>query len=323
MNANWKDAPVVIHIGLPKCASTTMQRFVFNQHPDIQFLGIYRPVYEWDAETDYMVNAPAYDYLTVLKGTETLAFSQERLDGLLPAPEPGKIAVLSDEDLSFPDKVDRVTKAQRLKASFPNAVILVTIRNPVEWVESWYLFEMRKLTKYVPFDDWMDRHWRKLEKSILRVLRYRALVQCYAELFGKNNVRITTLEDLRRDQPAFIRRICAEVGVDPARLPESAKSSAENVRMPSLMLRVARTFPAVYNARGAVPPKMRKRIRELLLRTSGKADVSMPNKWRREIAAFCARDLQWLDSEWDLGLRERGYPMDPADTHLTPAKDPI
>jgi hypothetical protein len=303
-------SPVTLHVGLPKCASTFLQAHVFRRHPDVQFLGIYRPVHETDDEgAEEMRGAPAYDYLLALKSQEILAFDQARLDTMMPPCDPGKVAVISDEDLSFPDKVDRAEKARRLHASFPQARVMFVLRNPASWVESWYLFEMRKFARFSPFDEWMSRNWTKFERSLLRVLRYRELIETYAGLFGRDRLDILLLEDLEADQAAFVDAVCRRLGVDPSRLPVAASSASENVRMPSVMFGVARSMPWLYDLRGLVPPRMRIALRQGLYRFGGKAKVEIPPHWRNEIAARFGGDLAYLAERYNLPLRERGYPV--------------
>lgn len=301
---------LTLHVGLPKCASTFLQAHVFSRHPDIQFFGIYRPVHDSDvAGLQSMRNAPSYDYLLALKTRESLAFDQRKLDELRPRQEPGKAAVISDEDLSFPDKVDRAEKARRLHASYQHARILFVLRNPIGWVESWYLFDMRKGAGFVPFDRWMEHNWNRFERSLLRVLRYRALVEIYAGLFGRDHIDIVLFEDLQRDQTAFVDAVCRCVGVDARRLPAETFSASENVRMPKAMLKVADAAPWLYDLRGYIPAPLRMLLRRSLYRVGGKAEVAMPSRWRDEIAAFCADDLTFLAHQYRLPLRERGYPL--------------
>lgn len=307
--ADWSNHPITLHVGLPKCASTMLQKFVFMAHPKVQFLGIYRPVYEWDPDVQKMLDAPAYTYLRTLKLQESFAFDQSKLNDMLPLPSEEKIAVLSDEDLTIPGPVDRAEKARRLHASFPNASVLMTIRNPVDWVESWYIFEMRKLTKYVPFDQWFEKNTKKIESSMLRVLRYYPVAQHYAELFGKENMKITVMESLKENQERYIREICDFIGVNADDLPESTASASENVRMPSAMLLAAQKAPALYNARGLVPPKLRKLLRDALLKTTGKSKLSIPSEYRAEIENMTRSDLVRLEKDWNLGLSRFGYAL--------------
>src|SRR5581483_5555630 len=81
MNPMQSNTRVTLHVGLPKCASTFLQAHVFSRHPDVQFLGIFRPVHETDDEgIESMLGAPIYDYLMALKTEESIVFDQGRLD---------------------------------------------------------------------------------------------------------------------------------------------------------------------------------------------------------------------------------------------------
>lgn len=304
MTNPWQEAPIFLHIGMPKCATTYFQSIVFPSHPSIQYLGTL-PSHE------RMRDAPAYEFLHHLKRREELTFDQSHLAALLPRPDPTKVAVLSDEDLGSTNHIDRTIKAKRLRETFGNARILVTIRNPVDWVESWYLFEMRKIQRFVRFEDWMDRQWRKFDTSIVRTIQYRQLIELYADQFGRDRVKISVYEDLKETPQEFLADIMRVIGVDVDELPASVATETANVRMPSIMLKVAETTPFLYNLRRVFPPSLRGKIRKASQGITGESRLDIPQEWRERITRFCADDLRRLSDEWDLDLGSKGYDITP------------
>jgi hypothetical protein len=308
----WAEAPLCIHIGLPKCASTFLQARVLFPHSEIDFLGLVRnsdadPY--WQARRrDYFA---AHGFLRAIKETEELAYDQRRAVELLPEePQPGKVPVLSDEDLSFADKVDRLVKARRLAEIFPNARIAIVLRNPFDWVESYYLFELRHQHGYVSFEEWLERNWRRFEMGHLRVLRYAELIESYAELFGRDRIGLFLHEELRADPESFLRRFCGFLGVNPDLIPAGERQRQDNVRMPSVMYRVAGFAPWLYGARALVPAAMRHRVRTVLLRYGGGVKPEVSADWRKRIEDFCRPRMSALVRDWGLPLGRYGYPLE-------------
>ncbi|MHA1535957.1 MAG: sulfotransferase [Alphaproteobacteria bacterium] len=306
-----KAPPVWFHIGLPKCASTFLQAQVFDRHPDIDFLGVLRLTGHTVDSIAIQKRYPAYDFLRYLKQTEELVYDREALMQRLarkPGEAPG-VAVISDEDLVFPDKVDRLIKAQRLAGAFPEAQIMVVLRNQLDWLESFYLFELRKSQRFYTMQAWLERNWKDIEKSNFRVMRYHELLGAYRDIFGAARLHVLFYEDLKADAQGFIGAVCKPLGVDPARLPPDASGRKENVRMPQMMFAVARRFPALYSARVLLPTGLKARIRDNLTRRARPSKAVLTPEWRERIEAFCAPGNRQLVETMGLPLDKKGYPV--------------
>ena len=101
--------------------------------------------------------------------------------------------------------------AERIHAALPNARILITLRNQVDWLRSNYLHYMLDLPpKRRRFRDFLQTREGKL---LLDAGAYDKLLTLYRDLFGPEKVHIVLLEDIAADEANVLRRLCEFLGV--------------------------------------------------------------------------------------------------------------
>jgi hypothetical protein len=209
---------VVLHIGMPKTATTFLQRNVYRRHSDIESL---RRLAGRDDSPEnlhiFNLNSLSDDKFDPVA---TRYFYQQRIQN-----SSRKCQLLSWEDLS--QSKARVTyqqKAERLFSVFGNSLFLVTIRNPLPLTYSLYSQWLRGVSKpnssrtYMKYNSWLKRHLKKIgrgEPSELMKLMQGDVVNAYAKFFGEGNARIFLYEQLVADKNAFGRNMAAAMGVDP------------------------------------------------------------------------------------------------------------
>jgi len=188
--------PLLIHIGYHKTATTWMQRALF-----VPEFG-YRPLMDHD-EVFAMISGP-HD----LRFDPSVAqgWIDEKSTGL----EEGAVAVISSEILTgnmFFGGRESLVLAHRLKAIAPDAKILITTRAQPKILPSVYMqyllrggtlspkdfFTGKPALGYTPFD---PDHFA-----------YDRLHKVYCELFGAENVLVSTQEMLAKDRAAVARQI--------------------------------------------------------------------------------------------------------------------
>ncbi len=205
-----------IHIGLPKTATTSLQRNLFSRHPEIfQFC---------HSGPDLRMKWA----LKMIRGQDSLDYSQERVSNLVKAillarpPEAGRFLV-SDEMSTItwhPDYVcvDRTVVAQRLRDTFGNGRILFFIRDPERLLGSLYSEWMRWYgTKHfvdLAFNQWVEQLLNTRETTWLSILKYMDIFRIYTRIFGRDRVSVFKYEDLARDNQAFITSLCRFMGVE-------------------------------------------------------------------------------------------------------------
>lgn len=124
--------------------------------------------------------------------------------------EEGKLNIISQEGFSgrtyHPnvDAKERYIRADRLKAMFPDADIIVGIRDQKTWLKSLYS-QYLKVGGNKKFD-WWKNHLDPLYLDTTTYIRYLNI------LFKK--VYVYKFEDLKQDNQAFVKGICDFLGKD-------------------------------------------------------------------------------------------------------------
>ena len=172
----------VIHIGYHKSASTLLQKEVFPRLavPYVFLADSQRMMLETES-------TEAFDPAAFQKAMHEAAAS-DGSDGLL----------ISHEALTgHPHgrhKSEPEVVAQNLKAAFPEARILVVVRNPMEYLTSIYTYRVAiKGVEYRSFDRFLDEDGAR---GLFEHLEYHKLVSRYMELFGRDRVLVVPMEYL-------------------------------------------------------------------------------------------------------------------------------
>src|SRR5262249_20641796 len=136
--------------------------------------------------------------------------------------------------------------ADRLARAFPDAHVVILLRNQLDLIASAY-------KQYVESGGTGSIHRflrparspHKTPNFSLDFLSYDAHVQRYEALFGEEAVHVHPFEELRRDARGFARRLAAhlDLDLDPARGPPSASNGGMR-RRPRGIIRVLNPFPA-------------------------------------------------------------------------------
>lgn len=220
------NAPLLIHIGYHKTGTTWLQEELFNR-ADYGFC-------RWTRDRKYVHRAfvPTSPFAAIPEDTLaelnqeqevavsrncTFVISHERLSGYPPA-----------------GGVDQRTIADRLAAHFPDARILIVLREQASAIRSMY-------SQYI--SDGGDLPLRRFlfppQPNLNRIpgfdfafFCYDQLIEYYTSIFGKNNVLALPYELMQADQATFARRVCQHVGHAGI---VSVRRTSTNLRRPLLM----------------------------------------------------------------------------------------
>lgn len=192
---------VYLHIGYPKCASTYLQDEIFPQ------LGNY----------SHMVRAPGPEkYYPYHRNFDPENFRKMVEKHMVARDETENHLLVSFEDwteLLFAEFEKELRKArdlpaadyvlsnrivlENLKAAYPEAHIIIIIREQVSWIISRYIMLLRGA---------------KTSKDIDAFLQdpldgYDDLIERAQQLFGKDHVKVMPLEAMRQDQDGFLKEL--------------------------------------------------------------------------------------------------------------------
>lgn len=320
----------VVHIGMPKTATKTLQWRLFAGHSQIFYLGRFdgpqfRKAYRQfeacrDEQVLQIMQQIAY------RGIHSPDIAQCRawLEAYLRSHNPeAKLPVWSWESYSTDSFANRQRRAQNLRELFGEARILVTIRHPVKLLESAFLQQLKRDNigararrgKPVYFEDidmWMARD---AEGEIGNHLDYPRTIRTYAELFGTGNLCVATFEQLIDDPGVFWGRICDFMGIDRAEALQLIADSDDNTRWTVEQLRRLQAIKAspLQSLRFRFAERARRKsmldlARDSTPRTPGeRAQVRLSPARRAEVVERTREGNRWLDDTFGLDLSGRGY----------------
>ena len=225
---------VLIHVGMPKCGSSTLQKHVFCKLTETQNFGLYptnniagKNGASLEANAIYLHDENLFDFYKQIHNNSSIP--PDKLKSIWQSVYDEnrnhhyKNLLLSHEALTAPffSLVSQQEKATRLKSLFPDAKILIIVRNQPGWLRSQYRdhpFLPTNLSrgKPVSFNTWINlvMHHEKLA-SIRESLQYTHLINRYAKLFGIKNIYILAFEDLAKNPILFSQALSKFLDVTP------------------------------------------------------------------------------------------------------------
>lgn len=313
-----------IHIGLPKAASTTLQRHLFADHSKLEFLGKgWGPTaYRTPTIEGIIKNLPHPQSDRTLDEWKQSVEEVSR-----PGLVAGRLTVASREGLCFGGYERQERLAQNIERVFGPSKIIFVARHPLRLLESEYLQRLggnnlkyardrRRLTGYFTVDDWLSWNWNKKTKGRFSLLLSQQILEAHVAVFGRANVGVFLFEQLQRDPEAFIAGICDFMGVDPV---EGVHLSAAKHAHRRLAASSVERLKGVYRSpwRRFRFRRSSKKEREKMLGISGlkvptkgeKASVELPTVWKDRIEDFAREECRYLRREWGLPVDELGYPL--------------
>jgi hypothetical protein len=320
----------VIHIGMPKAASTTLQHRLFAAHSEIYYLGrydgaMYRELYrQYDAcrntTVQELMKQIAYEnvYDPDFNRCKEL-LSQV----LLPAKGKNLLPVWSWESYATDILAKRRVRARNLKKVFGKARIMIILRHPVALLESVYFQQLKrdnigayakfgKLPYYRPIDAWLDENF---SGEIISHLEYAETLRIYANLFGPTNVRVFLFEKLVENDSRFFSDLCRWMDIDGEEGLRLATDSVDNQRWTTVQLERLKEISSSKRKAMVFAFQDKKRRKKMLgLGKNGvpflggeKARAFISEAWQNKIYELTAEGNRWLQEVFNLPLAEYGY----------------
>lgn len=208
----------IIHVGLPKCASTFLQREIFPKLEEIEIYGA----------NNQMLHI----------------WSQFRDD---------KINLLTDENfLGCPIKIknlnaDKKVLIDRLNNLFPDAKIIIIIRNKDKWLWSLYKEYIKTggIEEYNDFCmNWLIPNYTNFEETI-SILKKRF-----------KEVLVLQYTDLKRNSNKFVKDICDFIGTEVPDYDKLLYNKSIRDNEINKYIFFNRIFKTKYNNKGILPMYM-------------------------------------------------------------------
>jgi hypothetical protein len=318
---------LVIHVGYPKTATSTLQMHLFPHHPEIRYLGKNLPGHGYsDSVVQEDIVRLAMEDETRYEGTSRL---KERVDRLR-SEASRKVVLLSTEVLTHVAAVDRGVVARRLHDAFFPCKILIVLREQADLLRSFYAMHGRFgmylfLTGeheddllHFPMapDEWLDCLFRLPERNLLATIHYCEVARFYARLFGKSNVGVFLFEEYVRQPQRFMARLCDFIGINLHTAWPLVQGKHENRRYSNL--------ERLYKGLGKILPLQRldwtrSGVPSWLLKHAdllGREQIRFSSAATGRIAALYGEGNRRLMAEFGLPLKHYGYAVGPAPADL-------
>lgn len=183
----------MIHVGMHKTGTTFLQ---WNVYPflDVNYL--------WH----FFYKSPFNDILNLNKEIDYKKV-KEKLSKVL---SEDKINIISEENIytyQFTKEDDRFKRLERIKKVFPKAKIIFGSRKAEDSLISWYV-EYVAVGGVLDYQGFLDRYMN-LDK-----LDFEPYVKKLHDFYGKKNVFVYSMSELRKNQDQVVKNICDFIGVE-------------------------------------------------------------------------------------------------------------
>jgi Sulfotransferase family len=199
---------LVFHIGHHKTATTWLQTGYFSEHPQIRLAAEFHTPWN-DAFLAHLIGSTERSFSV----SECRSILEKKL--LSVTDDPHKVIAISAERLSghpYSGGYDSYIIANRIHACFPEARIIMSIRNQIDMLIS--VYKQLVLEGYLgTFTDMIGcRQWKGTAFS-LDMYKYDRLISRYIELFSRERLLILTYENFLNNKIGYINLLSNFLGV--------------------------------------------------------------------------------------------------------------
>jgi len=177
---------IIVHIGYPKTATTTLQRGIVKFNNDINYIGK-------DYKEDLLNFIYGYNNLS---NREIISFFKGT-----------KNTFISNEELSINPNIDLIINNIKKIANISNdnIKIVISIRNHADLIFSLYVQLLMGIKKQ-PSEYLREYIEKEKHKDYFGLFFFYKNITKFAEAFGKENIEIIFYEDLKNDRNFYIKR---------------------------------------------------------------------------------------------------------------------
>jgi len=234
--------PLFLHIGYPKTATSTFQKWAFPHHSQLNYFGKHIPSMRYIDDGFYdcitkIITSPSHLYQT------QLGF-RDAVNGLRQSD--ANATLISSENFLHPEAVDIRLVAERLYELFPDAKVIITIREQISLITSHmnnsgrygrYIWMVREagpgeISFPMSAADWMQFQMQNFGRSFLATLHFHDVWNVYRDIFGDESVGLFAFEQLRDDPKAYCEGLADFFGIDAGELFSLIDRRRENASDP-------------------------------------------------------------------------------------------
>ena len=326
----------VLHLGMPKTATTLLQQCMFKWHSEVKNA----------SKSNRPKLGKALRYLQNRESVPATIIEDVH-DEMKPHWQAGKTCVLSKESLTGGDVAQKRRQAELFRRAFGECQILITIREPLSFIESLYFQDLKVFNvnprsvnprkrnrmvrqfgrppRYFDINDWFSVVTVEPvarvnpRKRALAHLEMATTAEIYAEMFGEENVHLVIFEKLKHSLREFLADICGCLDVSLEEAISLCEGETRNIQWTQSSVDRLKSLEKsffgkwTFRFKGGGQKELNRRIRhsdKAAHTTAPKARVHIDAKWRTMVERIGREQSQRLVERWRLPLAEYGYPVD-------------
>lgn len=307
---------VFFHVGMSKTGTTSLQNKYLARHPYLVNIG--KPEFGGD---ERFLNFR----VSVMKADESdfdASYWAATLSEALEDHRKGGCKFIFSEENFTNDSMTQERSARRLKQVFPNARIILTLREQREWLKSRYFDYLRKdlmraTQNMSSLSDWIDYQFalkKAAKNNVIDGLDFMKTVNLYDELFSAQKTCILLYEDFSEDPEDYFTQLADVLGVPVEQfhaLIDDAAEQRERQRMSERRARYLqwRIFPQLRRVWQLLPSSFRDIVRQRI--DSGKrAEGSFTAEQDARIRRLLGGINRCIAERMHRDLAKLGYVLD-------------
>ena len=316
------DKGLLMHVGLPKAASTTLQRTLFSKHSQLFYLGkcVGSAVEKGCLSEDvFKVLKPVlWENMGSFDIVETLRVYRTKI---LPEVSDNKYLLGSWEALGNRSTKQHLQMLKRIQKVFGRCRIMYVLRNPFTQVPSLYLQNIKGnfihrnrkwmgASSAIDIDTWFERMAKKTAPR--EPLNYNRNIQDSFELLRKENVGVFLFEDLVTNPQTFYRGISNFIGIDSDETYALTQQKHHNPRITQGQLDLLRKLDSSFFPRRLLSycsPGRRDSLLKNMSADTGPVNMDLSPALQERVANSTRDGHRWLIENFDLPLEKYGYPL--------------
>jgi len=328
MNTNQK--MFNLHIGMPKTGTKTLQNHMFPEHPDIDFLGTYmncadqRPQQCRDTDVLEFMNELLWKKFNNPNISKCRKLYKRWADH---AASEGKILLWSWESLMENNHDIQRIRAENLKKVVGEARITACLRHPESLMKSLYIQLLKrdniqcrakrgKGHRFESIERWMAKGWDRPGHPPRAHLEYAETLQIFADVFGKDSIKILLFEQLVENQDQFVRDFCGLIGIDVEQGISLAQGQRSNVTWTQEQFdQLEALNDSPLQALRFRFSHKKKRAEMLGInpqkenRSGNKVRIDIAPEWIEKIEQKTRAGNRMIQEQWGTPLEQYGYPI--------------
>lgn len=312
-----------IHLGLPKTATTCFQSHLFANHSQIHYFGKFEP--EGFPATVHPVLLS--NFHGVMKFAPGDIRGESIQKQLAYATENTLTPVLSKEGFSGGAALKKAEQAKLLRKNFGDCKAILFVREPVSFIKSYYVqslkgFQKRGKTRrsdwmrslgkpprYFDINEWMHVIWYS-RTSPEQLLSYADTAEIYADVFGRENVKIFIFEEFVKNPKVLVTQLCDYMGIDADEGFRLIDGKRANDRMTTGYIDRLKAIESSriqsFKFRMAKPGERLKMLDPTDI-SGEKIDPELSDEWLAKIHAVGDEQNRRIVKTWGLPLTDFGY----------------